>query len=212
MTAVLFKSPGLFSVFLADLNYILPCCSQLLILFSNLPPPLTNSKGLFQGNQLQLLSHFPSNSIAFRSLTRAIYLSFISRFRNIIIWSTSRFSRGFFFFFFFFYFAVVDYLQVWSSGQIDVICLYFKTPKKFVCLNLQDRFRIVLITFARKVKFQFLAQLSVNHLPYILVSSFIVFFVLICCISLIYIFSMVFLVISLSSLLLWEIWITLQVD
>ena len=67
------------------------------------------------------------------------------------------------YFFFFFFFFCVDYYKVWSSDRDLVIRLYLKIPLEFVCLTLQDRCWVVHIPYVRKVKFQFLAQFSVDH-------------------------------------------------
>ena len=53
---------------------------------------------------------------------------------------------------------------IWSSHLAE-IHLYHKIPKKFVCLILQDGFRVVHIPFVCMVNFQFLAQFPVDHLP-----------------------------------------------
>ena len=47
--------------------------------------------------------------------------------------------------------------------------LYLKIPERFACLILQDHFWVLHIPFVHTVKFQFLAQFSVNHLPHSLI-------------------------------------------
>ena len=69
----------------------------------------------------------------------------------------------------------VDYNKVWLCGWDQVICLYFKIPKKFVHLILQERCWVVHIPFIHMVKFKFLAQFPLNHLSYPVVSSLILF-------------------------------------
>ena len=53
--------------------------------------------------------------------------------------------------------------------------LYFKIPKNFVRLILQDGFWVVHMPLVRKVKFKLLAQFSVDHLSYPAGSSLIHF-------------------------------------
>ena len=80
----------------------------------------------------------------------------------------------------------IDYQKVWSSGRHWVIRLYLKMLQKFFRLILKDGLRVVHLSLVRKVKFKFLAEFSVDHFPYPVVSSLILFFVLICCILLLY--------------------------
>ena len=54
-----------------------------------------------------------------------------------------------------------------------MIGLYLKIPENFMHLILLDGFWFVHIPFGSMVKFQFLAQFSVDHLSYTVVSSFI---------------------------------------
>ena len=67
----------------------------------------------------------------------------------------------------------------WSSGRNLVICLYLKIPAKFVRLIFQDEFWVMRIPFCSMVRFQFLAQFPVDHLPHPVKSGL---FALICCI------------------------------
>ena len=69
--------------------------------------------------------------------------------------------------------SFVDYYKVWSSGRDLVVCLYAKIPKEFMCLILKKRCLVAYIPFVRWVKFQFLAQLPVDHLADQVVSSLI---------------------------------------
>ena len=62
-------------------------------------------------------------------------------------------------------------------------CLYLKVSGKFVYLIVQDRFRVVHMSFGRMFKFLFLVQFPGNHLPHSVVSSQILFFSLIFCIN-----------------------------
>ena len=57
-----------------------------------------------------------------------------------------------------------------------MIRLYLKISEKFVRLILQDRCLVVHIPFVCIVNFQYLAQLSGNHLAHSVVSSLILFF------------------------------------
>ena len=61
--------------------------------------------------------------------------------------------------------SFVNYYQVWLPSRDLVVCLYFKIPVHFTRLNLQDGFWFVYLPFRSMVKFQFLAQYSVDHLP-----------------------------------------------
>ena len=70
---------------------------------------------------------------------------------------------------------LVDYHKVWSSGRDYVIRLYLKIPEQFVRIILQDRFWVVHRPFVSMVKFNFLAQLPVDHLSYPVVFRFILF-------------------------------------
>ena len=54
-----------------------------------------------------------------------------------------------------------------------MICLHLEIPEKFVCLVLQDGFRVVHVPFVCMVKFKLLAQLQVDHLPHTVMSSLI---------------------------------------
>ena len=56
-------------------------------------------------------------------------------------------------------------LVIWSSGQDLVISLYLKVPEKFMLLILFDKSLFVHIPFDNMIKFQFLAQFLVDHLP-----------------------------------------------
>ena len=57
-------------------------------------------------------------------------------------------------------------LVVWSSGRNLVICLYHKIPEEVVCFIFHDGFWVMLISFARTVKFKLLAKLPVDHLAH----------------------------------------------
>ena len=57
----------------------------------------------------------------------------------------------------------------------QVICLFLKISEKFVPRILQDWFWVVHIPFVRMIKFQFLAQFTVDHLVHPVVSSLIFF-------------------------------------
>ena len=60
----------------------------------------------------------------FNSLARSRNLSFFSLSFRFILWSTGTYKVDNFTSFLFF----VDYYEVWSSGQDQVICLYVKVP------------------------------------------------------------------------------------
>ena len=74
---------------------------------------------------------------------------------------------------FFFFFCC--WLQGLSSSWDKVIRLYRKIPEEFVRLILQDRFRVVHITFVHMVKLQFLAKFANDHLAHPIVCSLILF-------------------------------------
>ena len=56
-----------------------------------------------------------------------------------------------------------------------MISLYLEIPKKFVCLILLNIFWFVHIPRVRMVRFKLLAQFSVGHLPYPVVSILMLF-------------------------------------
>ena len=68
----------------------------------------------------------------------------------------------------------IDLHSVWSSGR-DLVIVYISESLRFLCLILQNRFRVVHIAFAPLVKFQFLAQFLMDRLFYLFVSSLILF-------------------------------------
>ena len=139
-------------------------------------PPISNSssplKGLFKAHQLQSVSPSLSCSIAFLVLWLGLSTCLSFHFLWFALYSlpgqqSSLFSR-------FSYF--VYYHEVWSSGQDHMICLYLKIPENFVCLILQVRFLFVVIPFGFTIKFQFLAQFSVDCLLHPLTLSLILLF------------------------------------
>ena len=74
--------------------------------------------------------------------------------------------------------VVVNYHEVWYSGRNYVICQYLKIPKHFVGLIFLNKFWFVEIPFSNIIKFQFLAQFSVDLFPYHVFSSFCASFLL----------------------------------
>ena len=64
---------------------------------------------------------------------------------------------------------VLLFLLVWSSGRD----LYLKIPEKFVRFIRQEKFRVAHISLVRMVKFKFLGELPVDHLPHLVMSSLI---------------------------------------
>ena len=70
-----------------------------------------------------------------------------------------------YFYFYLFIFYFVDYHKTWLSGQDKMICLYFKTPKKFVRLILWYRFSVVYILVVRMVKLKNFAQFPLDYHP-----------------------------------------------
>ena len=136
--------------------------------------PLPIHWGSFQVHQLQLVSQSLSCSIVFFLILwqgLEIYLSF-SFLLNLLCglprWLIPLISR-------FSFFSLVDCHYIWSSDRYYVIYLYLKIPEKCVRLILQDGFRIVSILLFREVKFKFLAQFPVDHLPHPVVSSLVLF-------------------------------------
>ena len=174
VTASLLKSPGLFFVFLPILMQSLGW-SPLVLLFPS--PPLL--WWLNRVHQLQLVSPSIPCSTVFSVLLQSLstYLSFC--FLSVLLCGQlerqSLLSGSFFFFFY--------YHSVWSSGRDLVICLYLKTPEKFVRLILQDGFLSLHKPFVCMIKFKFIAQFPVDHLS--TQSCLVLYsFVLICCIRL----------------------------
>ena len=140
--------------------------------------------------QLQLISQSPSCSIAFlSSLAKSWFLPLFSLSFNFTQWfaeiaeSTTRqvlffpffilFIYFFFFFFvlFLFFFWLLLGLVVWLRLGVQFV----SQNQNFVCLILQYRSWFVQITLIRMVKFHFLAQFPVDHLPYPVVFSHILF-------------------------------------
>ena len=177
MTAILPKSPGLFSVFwpistITDFGWspLVFLYPNPLVLFTNplLTVPLTND----------ITGEFMSHSF-FSSLKRSRYLwffSFSSHFTQWLVRAAMSIILQVLFF--------VDYYKVWSSGWDLVNHLYLKIPEKFVRLILKDRFRVVRLPFVRMVKFIFLSFPSWSPYPPSHVKSFNLS-VLVCCILLI---------------------------
>ena len=67
------------------------------------------------------------------------------------------------FFFFSFFFLVVNYHKVRSSGNVYIIWLYLKTPKKILCSILPGGFWFMHVPFGSTVKFQFLTHFPSDH-------------------------------------------------
>ena len=65
----------------------------------------------------------------------------------------------------------VVYHEVRSFSWDKAVCLYPKIPEIFVLLILHDGFWVVHISLIRMVKFKFLLQFSVDHLPNPVLSS-----------------------------------------
>ena len=63
-------------------------------------------------------------------------------------------------------FFLLTITREWSSGRDKVICLHVKFSQNLMHLFFQDRFGVVHLLFIQRVKFQFLAQFPVNHLPH----------------------------------------------
>ena len=153
-TASLIKSPGLFSISWSILTIQWFRLLRLVFRFSTFPAPLPSLWGLFQ---LWSVSPSFSCSITFCFL----WLSLCSLPGR----QSPLFDRFSFLFFF------LDYHLVWSSGRNEGICLYLKILENFMCLILQVAFWFVHILFVNVVKFLFLAQFPLNHLPNPVMSS-----------------------------------------
>ena len=69
-------------------------------------------------------------------LVRSKYLSIFSFSLIFTLWSTGTIRLVIFLFSFFFFF--VNYLQIWSSGWDQVICLFYKIPENLMHLIFQD--------------------------------------------------------------------------
>ena len=122
--------------------------------------PLTNS-----------LEIVPSSPITIGIAVTFIFYGFF--FRILLCGLTGRQSPLFGRFFFFFLLLLII---TWSGRLAETFGDPFdlkKNPVKFVCLILLDRFRIVHIPFVFMVKFKFLAQFPVDHLPHPVVPSII---------------------------------------
>ena len=85
-----------------------------------------------------------------------------------------------------------------------MIHLYLKISEKLVRLILQDGFWFVLLPFVRMAKFKLLAQFPVDHLSYLIVSSFFFFLFFFCsfCVNLLHSFIIGFIVSSVSPYIL----------
>ena len=166
MAASLLKSPGFFSVFLPISTMLLFGWSLLIFLF---PSPSVPVPILWCHHHLHVPQFLPFLS-KFEVL---IFLYAFFQFYSVVCRDSkvhnSACSLLFFFFFFF------DYLKVWSSGRDKMICLHLKIPLESVRLILQDRFWFAHIPFGSMVKFQFLAQITVDLLPHPVVSSLTLF-------------------------------------
>ena len=91
MTTSLFRSSGLFSVFLADLNNALVCTVSIRPPISNSTRPLPSLCGPFHVRQSQLVSPSPSCSLAFSVFWQSLStFSFFSPSLFFILWSTRK--------------------------------------------------------------------------------------------------------------------------
>ena len=83
------------------------------------------------------------------------------------------------------YIYIYIYIYIYTSVVFcPGLCLHLKIPEKFVSLTFQDGYWFMKISFGSMVKFQFLAQFPVSHLPHPVMSSLVLFFKLVCSIRL----------------------------
>ena len=167
IAASFLRSPGLVSVFWKISTVLNFGWSRFVLKFTTFPAHLPSLEEPFPAHQIWYVSLSSSCSIAFLVLGQAARIRLSSRFLWFLFcgspgWQSPQFVR-------------ISLFHSWSFGRDLVICLYLEISANFVRLVLKKGFWFVHIPFGSIVKFQFLAQFSVDHLHQPVVSSPVLF-------------------------------------
>ena len=164
------KSPQVFWILLSILtdlnNPVVWMVSTPLLIFKS-SSPCTNPGTCTKSTNYNLYhcNFHVSQLFPFPGLSRGTYLSF--HFLSVLLCGQLEqqiplFSK----------YSLSGYYKVWSSNG-DMV--YLKVSEGFLRLIPQDRFWVVHIPIVSLVKFRFLAQFPVEHLPHSVVSRLILF-------------------------------------